>query len=229
MDKKEIVVFSGAGMSAESGIDTFRDSGGLWEKHRIEDVATPEAWVRQPQVVLNFYNARLAQLKKVKPNEAHYGIAALEDFHDVTIITQNVDDLHERAGSSRVLHLHGELMKCRCEKNDKEILDMPESGLRMGDTCPDGHQLRPHVVWFGELVPELVGAERIVSQADMLLVIGTSLNVYPAAGLVHAAPPDCEIILIDPAPVPFYSEGRFRHIQKTATAGVNEVLKKLIP
>lgn len=228
MARKRIVVFSGAGMSAESGIQTFRDNNGLWEKHKIEDVATPEAWNRNRQLVLDFYNMRFKQLLTVEPNKAHKSLVNLEVKYDTVIITQNVDDLHERAGSSRVIHLHGELRKCRSEKNEAYIIEMPLEGLKSGDLCPNGHQLRPHIVWFGEMVPEMDRAVEEVQKADILLVIGTSLNVYPAAGLIYAARPDAEIILIDPGDFSHADIRHLKHIQKSATEGVEEVISKLI-
>jgi len=225
MGKKKLVVFSGAGMSAESGISTFRDNGGLWEKHSIEEVATPEAFHHNPEKVLNFYNMRVEQLRQVEPNEAHIGIAELEKSgrFEVDVVTQNVDNLHEKAGSTRVLHLHGELLKCRSSGNEEYIIDMPAKGLKVGDRCPEGHQLRPHVVWFGELVPAMDEAYSIVSRADLLLIIGTSLNVYPAAGLVNGVSHRTEIYLIDPGEFDFYAP-RIKHIKKPATAGFKEVL-----
>jgi len=222
------VVFSGAGMSAESGIQTFRDSGGLWEKHRVEDVATPEAWHKNKALVLKFYNMRLNQLLEALPNKAHNDLVELEKKFDTSIITQNVDDLHERAGSSHVIHLHGELRKCRSENNDAFIKDMPLTGLKIGDTCPEGHQLRPHIVWFGEMVPEMDNATMAVNEADILLVIGTSLNVYPAAGLVYSTKPGTEIILIDPGDFRHTEIRHLKHIQKSATEGVGEVVNQLL-
>ncbi len=228
MIKKTIVVFSGAGISAESGINTFRDQDGLWEKHRIEDVATPEAWQKDPERVLDFYNARYKQMKQVKPNAAHNELVRLEKDYNTIIITQNVDDLHERAGSSHVIHLHGELAKCRCEKNENVLMDMPANGLRMGDRSPDGFQLRPHVVWFGEMVPEMDRALMAVRQADVLIVVGTSLNVYPAAGLAYAASAKAELILIDPAKFEAHTASSFQHIRKKASEGVKEVVAEYL-
>lgn len=228
MIKKTIVVFSGAGISAESGLNTFRDQGGLWEKHRIEDVATPEAWQKNPERVLNFYNMRVQQLRQVKPNNAHTELVKLEQKYNTIIITQNVDDLHERAGSSQVIHLHGELVKCRSEKNENYLTDMPEKGLSIGDKCPQGYQLRPHIVWFGEMVPEMDRALEAVRLADILIVVGTSLNVYPAAGLAYAAPADAEVVLIDPANFKSGTISSFRHIQKKATEGVKEVVAEYL-
>jgi len=229
MDKKKLVVFSGAGMSAESGIDTFRDSGGLWEKHKIEDVATPEAFSRNPQKVLDFYNMRLHQLRAVQPNEAHLAIAQLEEkgIYEISVVTQNVDDLHERAGSTHVLHLHGELSKCRSSGNEDYVIDMPSEGLKVGSLCPSGFQLRPHIVWFGEMVPAMDIGINVVLEADILVVIGTSLNVYPAAGLAQMAPPYAEVFLIDPGTFD-YLDPKIKHIKKPATAGFKELLAILL-
>lgn len=197
---KKIIVLSGAGMSAESGIATFRDAGGLWEQHRIEDVATPEAFHRNPELVHRFYNLRRNQLMEAKPNAGHYGLVELEHDFDVLIITQNVDNLHERAGSSKVLHLHGELMKMRSTGQGEEIIEVSGDKLEygVGDLCPRGYPLRPHIVWFGEMVPEMETAMEWMETADIVLVVGTSLQVYPAAGLLHYAPPGADIYLIDP-------------------------------
>ncbi|MFN8277896.1 MAG: Sir2 family NAD-dependent protein deacetylase [Chitinophagales bacterium] len=183
---KELVVLTGAGISAESGIKTFRDSDGLWENHRIEDVASPEGWVRNKKLVLEFYNQRRRDVQRAKPNAAHLALAKLEDHFNVRIITQNVDDLHERAGSKQVMHLHGELLKVRSVNNDNLVLDW-RTDLMETDRGPDGAPLRPHIVWFGEDVPLIHTAAQWVSEADILLIIGTSLQVYPAAGLLHAA------------------------------------------
>lgn len=195
--KKNLVVLSGAGISAESGVKTFRDSGGLWENHRIEDVASPEGFARNPKLVLDFYNARRRQLKEVAPNSAHYILANLEERYHVQIITQNVDDLHERAGSTSILHLHGELKKARPVKNDLKIISW-ENDLNLKDVDEDGIQLRPNIVWFGEEVVEMDSAIEITKKANIFLVIGTSLKVYPAAGLVDYIPGNCELYLIDP-------------------------------
>lgn len=194
----KIVVLTGAGISAESGIRTFRDSGGLWEEHRIEDVATYDAWLRNPALVLEFYNQRRKQLLEVQPNPAHYALARLQDTHDVEIITQNVDDLHERAGSGKVLHLHGELKKARSTADENLVYPIDGWELKLGDTCEKGAQLRPHIVWFGEAVPLIEAAADIASTADIFVVIGTSLNVYPAAGLIHFVKPATLKYLIDP-------------------------------
>lgn len=195
-----MVIFSGAGMSAESGINTFRDSGGLWEKHAIEDVATPEAWRKNAELVQHFYNERRKQILETEPNDSHLISKALEEKFNVVVITQNIDDLHERAGSNHVLHLHGNIRQAKSSGPDQERKYYPIDGweLKLTDKCDDGFSLRPHVVWFGEEVPMLDKAAEIISKTDILIVIGTSLNVYPAAGLIHVAPNSSEKILIDP-------------------------------
>lgn len=198
MDKSQrVVVLTGAGVSAESGIKTFRDHGGLWEGYDVMEVASPEGWQKDPELVLNFYNMRRRNLIESKCNEAHRFIAGLEEFFDVDVVTQNVDDLHERAGSSKVLHLHGELRKVRSTGNPDNIKDWDED-LHIGDVCEEGYQLRPHIVWFGEAVPMIEEAAGIVSRADILIIVGTSLVVYPAAGLVNFAHPDSKKFIIDP-------------------------------
>ncbi|WP_371930973.1 Sir2 family NAD-dependent protein deacetylase [Lewinella sp. JB7] len=203
MDRPHVVVLSGAGVSAESGLRTFRDSDGLWEEHRVEDVATPEAFARDPELVMRFYNLRRAQLKSARPNVGHKLIAALEAEYAVTVVTQNVDDLHERAGSTRVIHLHGELTKVRPVSGDGP--ERPwEGDLAIGDLDDDGVQLRPHIVWFGEDVPLIREAAEIVQGADAVIIIGTSLQVYPAAGLVSFAPASAPVLYIDPAPAVGY-------------------------
>lgn len=218
--KKKIVVLSGAGISAESGIKTFRDSNGLWENHRVEDVASPEGFAKNPQLVLDFYNARRRQLKEVEPNEAHKILAELEKDFDIEIITQNVDDLHERAGSTKVLHLHGELRKARPVNSLTKIIPW-EKDLNLGDFDETGNQLRPHIVWFGEMVPEMENALEIASNADIFLVIGTSMQVYPAAGLIHEIPENCEIFVIDPN-----LENRFTHSENCFKCGASEGMRK---
>ena len=197
---RRVVVLSGAGMSAESGLRTFRDNNGLWEDHRVEDVATPEAWRRDRALVLRFYNERRRALLSAEPNEGHCVIAGWEKDHHVTVITQNVDDLHERAGSTRVVHLHGELMKARSTADSSLVYPMQGWEMKEGDCCEKGSQLRPHIVWFGEDVPLIPVAEDIVAAADVIVVVGTSLQVYPAAGLVFRAPGGARRILIDPHP-----------------------------
>ncbi len=196
---KKLVVLTGAGISAESGIQTFRDAGGLWEQHRIEEVATPEAWARNPELVLRFYNERRRRLLDAEPNAGHRALVDLEEDFEVQIITQNVDDLHERAGSSRVLHLHGELRKVRSERFEDLVYDW-EGDLQIGDVCDQGYQLRPHIVWFGEAVPMLEPAAELTALADMFLIVGTSLQVYPAAGLMRFAAPHIPFYYVDPNP-----------------------------
>lgn len=196
--RKKLVVLSGAGISAESGVQTFRDSGGLWENYRIEDVASPIAFKKDPQLVLDFYNARRRQLKTVQPNEAHRILAELEQDFDVVVITQNVDDLHERAGSSKIIHLHGELNKARPVNQVEEIIEWTVD-LNLGDLAENGEQLRPHIVWFGEMVPEMEKAMEVLKDADYFLIVGTSMQVYPAAGLIDYVPDNCEVFVIDPS------------------------------
>lgn len=194
---RKIVVFSGAGISADSGLKTFRDADGLWEGHAVEEVATPEAWHRDRETVLRFYNERRAQLLTVQPNPAHEALVKLEREFDVHVITQNVDDLHERAGSTNVLHLHGELLKARSERDSTLVVPWKKD-IRIGDLAEDGAQLRPHVVWFGEAVPAMKKATDLVSQADIVIIVGTSLLVYPAASLIHYCPSHCAIYYVDP-------------------------------
>lgn len=224
--KKRLVVLSGAGISAESGISTFRDANGLWENHRIEDVASPEGFAKNPQLVLDFYNLRRRQLKEVQPNLAHQILAELENDFEVHIITQNVDDLHERAGSTHIIHLHGELRKVRSVDNELETY-LWEEDCNLGDCDALGSQLRPHIVWFGEMVPEMDNAMKIAKKADIFLVIGTSMQVYPAAGLIHYIPDNCEIFIIDP-----YLENQFtkneNFLKTSATEGMKILKKKLL-
>ena len=202
MARRHIVILTGAGISAESGIPTFRGSNGLWFKHRIEDVATPEAFARDPELVLEFYNQRRAQLQTVQPNMAHKALARLEQGHNVSVVTQNVDDLHERAGSTRVLHLHGQLCRARSSADPDWTMDIGYGPIHMGQTCPLGSQLRPDVVWFGEPVPMMDAARDVVSAADMLIIVGTSLAVYPAAYLAHDAPARAPVVVVDPGAEP---------------------------
>ncbi len=222
---KNIVVLTGAGMSAESGIATFRDSGGLWDQYKVEDVATPEGFYRNPQLVLDFYNKRRRETIEAKPNQAHLLLAALQDKYNVNIITQNVDNLHEKAGSRQVLHLHGELMKTRSSKNSNLIMDVDAENpdTKIGDKCSDGSQIRPHIVWFGEAVPLMNEAEKTTTNADILIVIGTSLNVYPAAGLVNYTSADIPIYLIDPKDVSIYRPN-VTFIKKGASEGMKELI-----
>ena len=223
----KLVILTGAGMSAESGIKTFRDSDGLWENYRIEDVCTPEALERNPELVNHFYNERRKQLYEAQPNACHKGLAELENYIDVRIITQNIDDLHERAGSKHVLHLHGELKKVRSSKNPDSIYDLKGWELKPGTRCEDGSLLRPHVVFFGEAVPNIEPATDLVRQADIFVIIGTSLNVYPAAGLLHYVPRGAEVYLIDPKPVDTHTSRSIHVIQKGASEGMGE-LKQLL-
>ena len=224
--KKTIVVLTGAGMSAESGLKTFRDADGLWEGHDVMEVATPQAFERNPELVLEFYNQRRKQLKEVSPNEGHIGLAKLEEHFNVHIITQNVDNLHERAGSSNVIHLHGELNKVRSTFDEDLVLDWT-TDLNLGDFCEHNHQLRPHIVWFGEAVPMLDHAISITEQADILIVIGTSMQVYPAASLINFVHEEIPIYFIDPKPnVTAYK--RLTIIEDTASKGVKKVTDKLL-
>lgn len=225
--KKRLVVLTGAGISAESGIRTFRDSDGMWEEYRVEDVATPEGFFRDPELVLNFYNRMRQDLKNHHPNFAHEALAQLENKYDVSIITQNIDDLHERAGSSEVLHLHGELLKARSIDDENLVVSLPSDSLdiALGDKAPDGAQLRPHIVWFGEPVPNIELAIQWVPKADLFLIIGTSLLVYPAAGLVRYVPSGIPIYLIDPKEVKLPVNTSVNVIQKVASEGMREFLK----
>lgn len=228
--KKKLVVLSGAGMSQESGLKTFRDMNGLWEQYDVTEVATPEAWQRDPALVLRFYNERRKQLFKAEPNAGHFGIAELEQWFDVEVITQNVDNLHERAGSSHVLHLHGELMKARSTIDPFLIYELDHWALDLGDHCEKGSQLRPHIVWFGEAVPEIPKAIGIVETADILVVIGTSLAVYPAAGLVNYANRNTPVFVVDPGRPEVYRD-KVTYIVEKAGNGVEklkEELKKLM-
>jgi NAD-dependent deacetylase len=228
MSKKRLVVFTGAGVSAESGIKTFRDSGGLWEEHKIEDVATPEAWDRDKQLVLEFYNQRRKQVIQAQPNAMHLFLADLQKKFDTYIITQNVDDLHERAGSKKVLHLHGEIMKARSTDYPSLIYPLKKPDILLGDFCEKGSQLRPHIVWFGEMVPEMENAYTIAEKAEYFVVIGTSLNVYPAAGLVSYVSANTPKWLIDPNEFNLdYIKG-LKHIKHTAVNGVNELKSELL-
>lgn len=226
---KKIVVLTGAGISAESGIKTFRDSDGLWENHRIEDVATPEGWAKNPELVLEFYNQRRAQLFEVQPNDGHRALAGLEKNFEVHVVTQNVDDLHERAGSTRVLHLHGELRKVRSTRFPDLIYDW-EKDLKMGDNCERGAQLRPHIVWFGEAVPMLEPAADLASEADIFIIIGTSLQVYPAASLMIYAPRHIPFFYVDPRPQVNAELARMPNltvIAEPASTGVKKVAEQL--
>ena len=217
-----ITVLSGAGMSAESGLSTFRDNDGLWNKHNVYDVATPEAWERNQKLVLQFYNERRKQLKNVEPNEGHLEIAKWQNHFNVQVITQNVDNLHERAGTKNILHLHGELVKSRSTGPSGKTFTISDDSLENGDLCPDGYQLRPHVVWFGEDVPAMDDALKIISKTDVLVIVGTSLNVYPAAGLAFQASTNCPIYVVDPKDLDNAPDNAI-HLKEKAISG----LKKL--
>lgn len=224
---KKIVVLSGAGISAESGLKTFRDSNGLWENYHVEDVATPQAFARDPALVLEFYNQRRKQVMAAQPNAAHVAIARLQDNFDVQVVTQNIDDLHERAGSKGVIHLHGEIMKARSSVIKEDLYPVPSGEINIGDTCKSGFQLRPHVVWFGEDVPLIKTATELARDADIFVIIGTSLSVYPAAGLLDAADPHITKFLIDPGTFVLRQYENLHHIQKNAVAGMEELEKRL--
>jgi NAD-dependent deacetylase len=221
-DIKHIVILTGAGISAESGIKTFRDADGLWEGHDVMEVASPQGFANNPALVLDFYNQRRRQLLEVQPNQAHYDLATLEKDYKVTIITQNVDDLHERAGSSYVIHLHGELLKARSIHNKTKILDW-KTDLVLGDVDAKGHQMRPHIVWFGEAVPMIDKAVEICETADILMIIGTSMQVYPAASLMHYVPENTATYFIDPKPA-MSNKDNLTVVAKPATVGVQEVI-----
>jgi NAD-dependent deacetylase len=226
---KRLVVFTGAGISAESGINTFRDSNGLWEQYRIEDVATPQAFQRNPALVLEFYNQRRRQVKQAKPNAAHIALVELQKYFKTQIITQNIDDLHERAGSTNVIHLHGQIMQARSTGDESLIYNLESTEIAMGDKCEKGFQLRPHIVWFGEMVPEMERAAYQASMADIFIVIGSSLEVYPAAGLINYAPEHAHKYLIDPkAKEDLYHISNLSVIKNTAGKAVPQLVKKLI-
>lgn len=224
---KKLVVLSGAGMSAESGLRTFREMGGLWEEYDVYEVASPGGWQNDRSLVLRFYNERRKQLLEALPNAGHIALVKLEKYFDVRIVTQNIDDLHERAGSSHVLHLHGEIRKSRSTADPDLIYDIDGWELAEGDLCEKGSQLRPHVVWFGEAVPAFEEAAREVSTAEIFVIIGTSMNVYPAAGLINYVPGDAPIYIIDPNEVPLATHPRIRIIQKTAGEGVQFLMEEL--
>ena len=224
---KKLVVLTGAGMSAESGLKTFRDENGLWEGHDVTKVASPEGFKKNPELVLDFYNQRRKQLLEVKPNEGHFNLVTLEKYFHVEIVTQNVDNLHESAGSSNVTHLHGELLKVRSTTNESLVYDWKKN-LNLGDTCKNGSQLRPHIVWFGEMVPMLDKAIEITKKADILVIIGTSMQVYPAASLVHYIPDSTPIYFIDPKPtISSSSFATLTVIQDVASSGTKELLTLL--
>ena len=225
---KKLVVLSGAGMSAESGVRTFRDNDGLWQKHRVEEVASPIAWARDPGLVLTFYNERRKQLFEVEPNAGHRALIRLEEKYEVQIVTQNVDDLHERAGSSRVLHLHGELKKARSTLDPRLIYTLDHWELKLGDTCEKGSQLRPHIVWFGEPVDQIVPAAGIVAEADLLIVVGTSMVVYPAAGLVTQARPEIDKYYVDPNAFAMPGIENLEIIAEKAGTGLPRLVDRLL-
>lgn len=223
-----IVVFSGAGMSAESGISTFRDNGGLWDKYDITEVATPEAWRKNPALVLQFYNERRKQVMEAQPNAGHKALVELEKSYRVSVITQNVDDLHERAGSNNVIHLHGEIRKARSTYDPSLIYNLKSWELNPGDRCEQGSQLRPHIVWFGEMVPEMTRAQEITYTADILITVGTSLNVYPAAGLINHVQRGTKIYVIDPNDVPVHGISDLIHIKEKAGIALPRLVEKLL-
>jgi NAD-dependent deacetylase len=226
--KPKLVVFTGAGISAESGIRTFRDSDGLWEEYNIQEVATPEAWDKDPALVLEFYNKRRKQVLDARPNKAHETLVALEKQYDVHIITQNIDDLHERAGSKKVLHLHGEIRKSRSSADSSLIYPVKEVNMKLGDVCEKGSQLRPHIVWFGELVPMMEKAYLIAQRADIFIVVGTSLAVYPAAGLIDFTPPQIPKYLIDPSDVKVNAINNLAIIKEKASIGLPKLALELL-
>ena len=223
---KKLVILSGAGVSQESGLKTFRDMGGIWEQYRLEEVASPEAWNKNPELVLRFYNERRKSLWEAKPNPAHYGIARLEKYYDVQVITQNVDDLHEQAGSTRVLHLHGELRKARSTADPSLVYTLPHWELKLGNSCALGSQLRPHIVWFGEPVKNIEIAAGMVEKADILVIIGTSLSVYPAAGLLQDTKKGIPVYVIDPGE-PNTGKHNVTIIRKKASEGMEDLCQLL--
>lgn len=229
MEKKTITILTGAGISQESGISTFRDSNGLWENHKVEDVASPKGWLENPQLVLDFYNQRRRQLMEVEPNEGHKQLVRLEEKYIVNIVTQNVDNLHERAGSKRILHLHGQLTQAKSSGNDVAI-DIGYEDIKLGDLCIEGFQMRPNIVWFGESVPMISTAEGLSYDADIFIIIGTSLAVYPAANLVNFTGTKTQIYIIDPNDTPDipFKKGFVTKIKKNATEGVKEIVDKLM-
>lgn len=222
----KIVILTGAGISAESGLGTFRDAGGLWDRFKIEDVATPEAWLKNPKLVLDFYNERRRLNLLAEPNQAHFSLVELQQYFDVSIVTQNIDDLHERAGSNNVVHLHGEILKAKTSEFSMDYFNV-EGDIKLGDLGKDGQQLRPHVVWFGEAVPMLDKAIEVVQQADVFIVIGTSLNVYPAANLIHYTKPNIPTYIVDPNEIKSLPKN-YTLIKSNATEGVPKLVNELI-
>lgn len=225
---KKIVVLSGAGISAESGLKTFRDSNGLWENHRVEDVATPQGWAKDADLVLEFYNQRRKQAIDAKPNAGHLALKRLETYYDVTIITQNVDNLHEKAGSKKVVHLHGELFKSRSTRDENLVYDIKGWELKRGDRCEKGSQLRPHIVWFGEAVPMMEDAVELTHAADILIIVGTSMAVYPAAGLIDYVRPRTPIYVVDPNVPDIRPRTNLTFIPEPATTGLSRLAEQLI-
>lgn len=226
--KPKLVVFTGAGISAESGIKTFRDSGGLWEEYNISEVATPQAWEKNSALVLEFYNQRRKQVLEAKPNAAHFALVELEKKYDVHIITQNIDDLHERAGSKKVLHLHGEITKSRSTIDPSLVYNIKGAELKPGEKCAKGSQLRPHIVWFGEMVPMMENAYVIAEKADIFMVVGTSMVVYPAAGIIDYAPNEIPKYLIDPSDVKVNGIGNLKIIKEVASKGLVDLTRELL-
>lgn len=227
-----VVILTGAGVSAESGLATFRDSGGLWEQHDVMEVASIDGWYANPALVIDFYNYRRSQAFKAKPNDGHRAIAQIQEQFGAKVITQNVDDLHERAGASEVLHLHGELRKVRSETNPDYVLDIGDAPIHIGDLCPEGGQLRPHIVWFGEMVPLIEVAAEWCSNADILIVAGTTLEVYPAAGLVDAVPNHAQIFVVDPIRPKAHISNKVHYIEENGTSGLPklfQLLKEMYP
>jgi len=227
MIKKKLVVLTGAGISAESGIRTFREMGGLWEEYDVMEVASYEGWLQNPELILRFYNDRRKQLKDAQPNQGHFSLAEAEKYFDVRIITQNVDNLHERAGSTNIIHLHGELTKAESTDDPNSVYDIGYKDLHIGDKCEKGYQLRPHIVWFGEPVPAMLEATQITRQAEIFAVVGTSLNVYPAAGLLGYVPKSTPVFLIDPNDVTLQSRNMVHYIKENASVGVGKMLEIL--
>ncbi len=225
---KRIVILTGAGMSAESGISTFRDSNGLWKNHRIEEVASPEAWARNPEMVLEFYNQRRKQLFEVEPNAGHHALVRLEEKYDVQIVTQNVDDLHERAGSSKVLHLHGELKKVRSTVDPGLVYELDHWELKLGDKCEKGSQLRPHIVWFGEAVPMIETAAELMKKAGIFMVVGTSMVVYPAAGLIHYVEREIPKLYVDPKAFAVHGVSNLEVIRQKAGEALPVLVGRLL-
>jgi NAD-dependent deacetylase len=228
ISKKNIVVLSGAGISAESGLGTFRDVGGLWDEFDINEVATPEAWKKNPGLVLDFYNKRRKLVIESTPNAAHICLAELEDHFNVQVITQNIDNLHERSGSSRVMHLHGEILKSQCSVNELEVSEMDSANIELGELSKKGHQLRPHIVWFGEAVPKMYEAEQAVIEADIFIVVGTSLNVYPAANLIYACKKSCSKYIVDLNDLSKVKFKNLTHLKGNATERLPELVHQLI-